>query len=72
MKWEGQVDFDDVSGEMLLPYVSEDVTWDQMEVKLTAKESGDPSHKRALQFLQKEMPVVREALKTFTEEIYLK
>ena len=72
MKWEGQVDFDDVSGEMLLPYVSEDVTWDQMEVKLTAMESGDPSHKRALQFLQKEMPVVREALKTFTEEIYLK
>lgn len=39
---DSQVDFDDVSGELLLPYVSEDVTWEEMELKLTAKEGSDP------------------------------
>jgi hypothetical protein len=40
-KWEGQVDYDDVSGELLLPYISEDVSDSDYEIKLTAKDSKD-------------------------------
>ena len=40
-KWEGQVDYDDVSGELLLPYISEDVSDSNYEIKLTATDSKD-------------------------------
>ena len=42
LKWEGQVDYDDVAGEILLPYVSEDVTDSEYEIKITSKERDDP------------------------------
>lgn len=40
-KWEGQVDYDDVSGELLLPYISEDVSNSEYDIKLTTKEPKD-------------------------------
>ncbi|KAL3912941.1 MAG: hypothetical protein SGPRY_008159, partial [Prymnesium sp.] len=69
-KWEGQVDYDDVSGELVFPYISEDVTDGAYESKLTAKEPKDTSHKAALKFLEKQMPLINERLKTFTKEIH--
>ena len=42
------------------------------EMKLTAKEPGDESHKKALRYLQKELPALKTAMKTFTKEIYAK
>jgi activator of HSP90 ATPase len=71
-KWKGQVDYDDVEGELLIPYISEDVADADYEVKLTAKDPKDDSHKRALRLLQKELPRCKAALKTFWEEIYKK
>jgi len=71
-KWEGSVDYDSVSGELELPYVSEDVTDSAYEIKWSAKEPNDDSHKSALRYLQKELPTLKEALKTFTKEIYAK
>ena len=72
-KWEGQVDYDDVSGELLLPYISEDVEdANDYEVKLTAKEPGDASHKKALKFLTAQLPTLREGLKAFKDEIHQK
>ena len=122
-KWEGQVDYDDVSGELLLPYISEDVdnseyviqptrllhrlarsspstspcrpsaaldlprrrpsapstsrpsaapTSRRYEIKLTCKEAGDASHKKAARFLTKELPKLKEGLVAFTKEIYAK
>jgi len=69
-KWEGQVDYDDVSGELLLPYISEDVSDGKYEVKLTAKEPKDASHKAALKHLEKQLPLLHERLATFNKEIY--
>ena len=40
-KWEGQYDYDDVSGELLLPYISEDVEDSAYEIKWTMKEPKD-------------------------------
>ena len=72
-KWEGQVDYDDVSGELLLPYVSEDIEdANDFEVKLSAKEPGDASHKKALKFLTAQLPTLREGLKAFKDEIHKK
>ena len=71
-KWEGSVDYDEVAGELILPYVSEDVEDSAYEIKLTAKEPNDDSHKKALRYLQKEMPALKEQLKLFTKEIYEK
>ena len=72
-KWEGQVDYDDVSGELLMPYISEDVDdAKDYEVKLTAKEPSDASHKKALKFLTAQIPTIREGLKAFKEEIQQK
>jgi hypothetical protein len=70
-KWEGQVDYDDVSGELLLPYISEDIEdANDFEVKLSAKEPGDASHKKALKFLTAQLPTLREGLKAFKDEIH--
>ena len=52
-KWKGSVDYDEVSGELVLPYVSEDVEDSAYEIKLTAKEPNDDSHKKAIKYLQK-------------------
>ena len=71
-EWKGSVDYDEVSGELVLPYVSEDVEDSAYEIKLTAKEPGDESHKKALRYLQKELPALKEKLKLFTKEIYAK
>ena len=72
-KWEGQIDYDDVSGELLLPYISEDVEDSQYEIKLTAKDPKDDSHKKALKFLTRDaLPTLKASLKTFTTEIYAK
>uniref|UniRef100_A0A7S3FB77 Activator of Hsp90 ATPase AHSA1-like N-terminal domain-containing protein n=1 Tax=Haptolina ericina TaxID=156174 RepID=A0A7S3FB77_9EUKA len=68
--WEGQVDYDDVSGELLMPYISEDVSDSAYETKLTAKEPTDASHKKALKLLEKQLPLIKERLQTFTDEIY--
>ena len=70
--WKGQVDYDDVEGTLSAPYVSEDVGADDYELKLSAKDAGDASHKKAIKFLQKELPEVQAALRTFTEEIHKK
>ena len=70
--WKGQVDYDDVEGTLSAPYVSEDVGADDYELKLSAKDAGDASHKKAIKFLQKELPGVQAALRTFTEEIHKK
>ena len=70
--WKGQVDYDDVEGTLSAPYVSEDVGADDYELKLSAKDAGDASHKKAIKFLQKELPAVQAALRTFTEEIHKK
>ena len=70
--WKGQVDYDDVEGTLSAPYVSEDVGADDYELKLSAKDAGDASHKKAIKFLQKELPAVQTALRTFTEEIHKK
>ena len=70
-KWEGQVDYDDVSGELLLPYISEDIEdANDFEVKLSAKEPGDASHTKALKFLTAQLPTLREGLKAFKDEIH--
>lgn len=71
-KWEGQVDYDDVSGTLELPYVSEDVEDSEYEIKLTAKEAKDESHKKAVKFLTAQLPTLKANLKTFTKEIYAK
>jgi hypothetical protein len=71
-KWSGSVDYDDVSGELQLPYVSEDVDDSAYEIKWTAKEPKDDSHKAALRHLAKTNEQVKAALKTFTKEIYEK
>lgn len=72
-KWEGQVDYDDVSGELLLPYISEDVDdANDYEIKWTAKEPSDDSHKKALKFLTKQVPKIKEGLKAFKDEIHSK
>jgi len=71
-KWKGQVEYEDVSGELLLPYVSEDVDDSEYEIKLTAEQPNDDSHKKALRYLTKELPALKEALKKFTAEIYSK
>ena len=63
--WKGQVDYDDVEGTLSAPYVSEDVGADDYELKLSAKDAGDASHKKAIKFLQKELPEVQKALRTF-------
>lgn len=52
-KWEGSVDYDEVSGELLLPYISEDVEDSAYEIKLTAKDAKDDSHKKAIKYLTK-------------------
>ena len=70
--WKGQVDFEDVEGELHIPYLSEDVSDCKYEVKLTAKEPKDDSHVKALRHLEKVRPAVLAALKTFTDEIYVK
>ena len=70
--WKGQVDYDDVEGTLSAPYVSEDVGADDYELKLSAKDAGDASHKKAIKFLQKELAEVQAALRTFTEEIHKK
>lgn len=70
--WKGQVDYDDVEGELLVPYLSEDVSDAAYEVKLTAKEPKDDSHKKALRLLSAQLPAIRGHLKTFTDEIYAK
>ena len=66
------VKLSEVSGELELPYVSEDVEDSAYEMKLTAKEPGDDSHKKAIRYLTKELPALKEALKVFTKEIYAK
>ena len=69
-KWEGSVDYDEVGGEIELPYVSEDVEDSAYEIKWTMKDAKDDSHKAALRHLKKEEPKIKAALKTFTKEIY--
>ena len=71
-EWKGSVDYDEVSGELILPYVSEDVEDSAYEIKLTAKEPNDDSHKKAMKYIQKQLPTLKESLKTFTKEIYAK
>ena len=71
-QWAGSVDYDEVSGELVLPYISEDVENSAYEIKFTAKEPGDDSHKKAIKYLQKELPSLKKNLKTFTDEIYAK
>ena len=44
----------------------------EKQLKLSAKDAGDASHKKAIKFLQKELPEVQKALRTFTEEIHKK
>ena len=43
-KWKGEVDYDEVEGELLLPYVSEDMATSGYEIKLVAKERDDPRY----------------------------
>ena len=69
-EWKGSVDYDDVSGTLELPYVSEDVENSAYEMKWTAKEAKDDSHVAALRHLKKQEPKIKEALKIFTKEIY--
>ena len=71
-KWQGSVDYDEVSGEVVLPYVSEDVENSEYEIKFTAKEPNDDSHKKAVRYLSKQLPEIKEQMKTFTKEIYAK
>ena len=52
--------------------VSEDVEDSAYEIKLTAKDPKDESHKKAMRYLQKELPALKEQLKLFTKEIYAK
>ena len=66
------MDYDDVSGELLMPYISEDVEDSAYEIKLTAKEPKDESHVKAMKLLTKELPTLREGLKAFSKEIYAK
>lgn len=69
-KWEGSVDYDEVSGELQLPYISEDVENSEYETKWTCKDAKDDSHKAGVRHLMKCNPQIKEALKTFTKEIY--
>eukprot|EP00316_Scyphosphaera_apsteinii_P017607 CAMPEP_0119346264 /NCGR_PEP_ID=MMETSP1333-20130426/107915_1 /TAXON_ID=418940 /ORGANISM="Scyphosphaera apsteinii, Strain RCC1455" /LENGTH=199 /DNA_ID=CAMNT_0007358763 /DNA_START=98 /DNA_END=697 /DNA_ORIENTATION=- len=71
--WKGQVDYDDVEGTLHMPYISEDVKDpSEYEIKLTAKEPTDESHKASLRYLKKELPVFKEKLKAFYAEINAK
>ena len=71
-KWEGSVDYDEVSGELQLPYVSEDVDNGGYELKWTMKDGKDASHKTALKYLLKQEQRVKEGLRTFAKEIFSK
>jgi len=71
-EWKGQVDYDDVEGELLLPYISEDVKDSAYEIKWTIKDRDCASHKKALRLLQKSLLEIQSGLKKFTEEIYAK
>ena len=71
-KWEGSVDYDEVAGELQLPYVSEDVDDGAYELKWTMKDAKDDSHKKAVKFLQKQEATIKEGLKTFAKEIFAK
>ena len=49
-----------------------DVEDSAYEIKWTSKDPKDDSHKAALRHLSKEVGKVKDALKTFTKEIYEK
>lgn len=68
-EWKGQVEYEDVAGEVLIPYISEDHADSGYDVKLTAAEKDDDSHIKALRYLRKELPTIRERLQVFTTEI---
>jgi len=72
LTWKGSVDYDEVEGQLLLPYVSEDMRESGYEIKFSAKEPNDDSHKKALRYLQKRLPLIKERLQAFTDEIYTK
>ena len=74
MKWEGSVDYEEVSGTLELPYVSEDCRESGYEAKVLPKENerDDESHKKAARYLQKQLPEVKRRMQTFTDEIYAK
>jgi len=109
LTWKGSVDYDEVEGQLLLPYVSEDMKESGTalsppmrppsltrvalhpaacscahgrcalagcgagyEIKWTVKDAKDESHKKALRYLQKKLPLVKERLQAFTDEIYAK
>lgn len=72
LKWKGQVDYEDVEGELRIPYLSEDISDAKYEVKLTAKDAKDDSHVKALRHIEKQRPAILAHLKTFTEEMYAK
>ena len=46
-----------------MPDVSEDVEDSAYEIKLAAKEPSDDSHKKAMRYLQKELPALKEQMK---------
>ena len=71
-EWKGSVDYDDVEGELIFPYISEDVSDADYEIKWTAKEKDDASHKSALRYLQKKLPQIKQGLKSFDSEIRAK
>jgi transposase len=50
----------------------QDVDDGKYEIKWTAKDAKDESHKKAVRYLQKELPEIKEKLKTFTTEIFAK
>ena len=70
--WKGSVDYDDVEGTLEFPYISEDCEDGDYEIKWTAKERDDKSHQSALRHLAKQVPLIRERLQTFDQEIRAK
>ena len=55
------------------PTCAPDVEDSKYEIKVTAKEPKDDSHKKAMKFINTSvLPVLKENLKKFTAEIYSK
>eukprot|EP00308_Calcidiscus_leptoporus_P018090 CAMPEP_0119379362 /NCGR_PEP_ID=MMETSP1334-20130426/52320_1 /TAXON_ID=127549 /ORGANISM="Calcidiscus leptoporus, Strain RCC1130" /LENGTH=200 /DNA_ID=CAMNT_0007398847 /DNA_START=19 /DNA_END=621 /DNA_ORIENTATION=+ len=71
-KWKGEVDYDEVEGELLLPYVSEDMASSGYDIKIVAKEKSDASHKKAVRYLEKQLPEMKKRMQSFTDDIYAK
>lgn len=69
-KWTGSFAGHDVEGKLLMPYVSEDVEKEEeFQVTIEAKDRDESHTKKAVEYLEGQIPVVKQALQVFVSEI---